>query len=149
MADKPKAAEAKVKGNSAFTAKNYEEAIRHFTEAISHDATDHVFFSNRSACYASLEQYEKALQDGAECVKLKPDWSKGYARKGLAEFFLERLEDAAETYKAGLKLAPEDAGLKEGLQKVMDAKYEVPGSGSRRSRGGAEGEELLFDKFDA
>ncbi|CAK9074980.1 unnamed protein product [Durusdinium trenchii] len=118
MVDKAKAAEAKAKGNTEFQAKNFKEAIKHFTEAIKHDPTDHVFFSNRSACYASLEDYDKALEDGRECVRLKPDWPKGYTRKGLAEFFLQKYDDAAETYKAGLKLAPEDATLKEGLKKA-------------------------------
>ena len=120
---------AKAKGNAALSAKDYQEAIIHFTEAITHDPTNHVLFSNRSACYSSLEQYEKALEDGAECVKLKPDWAKGYTRKGLAQLFLKKYDDAVATYKAGLRLAPEEPTLKEGLQKVMDAKYEVPGVG--------------------
>lgn len=144
MADKAKAAEAKKKGNDEFQAKNFKEAIKHFTEAIKHDPSDHVFFSNRSACYASLENYDKALEDGAECVRLKPDWPKGYTRKGLAEYFLQKYDDAAETYKAGLKLAPEDATLKEGLKKAMDAKYDVPGAGvGGNGNGGGGG--LQFD----
>lgn len=145
MTDKEKAAEAKAKGNAAFQAKNYEEAIKHFTEAIGHDATDHVFFSNRSACCASLGKYEKAYEDGKECVRLKPDWPKGYTRKGLAEFFLGKYDDAAETYQAGLKLAPEDATLKEGLKKAMDAKYDVPGAGAGAGGGGAGGGGPMFD----
>ncbi|CAJ1328321.1 unnamed protein product [Effrenium voratum] len=143
MADKAKAAEAKAKGNAEFQAKNYKEAIKHFTEAIKHDPSDHVFFSNRSACYASLEQYDKALEDGTECVRLKPDWAKGYTRKGLAEYFLSKYDNAADTYKAGLKLAPEDATLKEGLKKAMDAKYEVPGAGAGAGGGGGGG--MQFD----
>mmetsp|Transcript_2569 Transcript_2569/g.3980 ORF Transcript_2569/g.3980 Transcript_2569/m.3980 type:complete len:618 (+) Transcript_2569:99-1952(+) len=145
------AAEAKAKGNTAFSAKRYDEAIQHFTEAIKHDATDHVFFSNRSACYASIGKYEEAREDGEQCVKLKPDWHKGYARKGLAEFFLERWDDAAETYKAGLKLAPEDPGLKEGLQKAMDAKYDVAGARPakrQRTGGGAPPGSTMLGDFD-
>mmetsp|Transcript_149287 Transcript_149287/g.371787 ORF Transcript_149287/g.371787 Transcript_149287/m.371787 type:complete len:588 (+) Transcript_149287:96-1859(+) len=145
MPDKEKAAAAKAKGNAAFQAKNFKEAIEHFTEAIGHDPTDHVFFSNRSACFASLEKYEDALKDGSECVKLKPDWPKGYTRKGLAEYFLLKYDDAIETYKAGLKLAPEDATLKEGLTKASDAKYEVPGAGPGGGAGGGGG---MFGKFD-
>mmetsp|Transcript_145043 Transcript_145043/g.251844 ORF Transcript_145043/g.251844 Transcript_145043/m.251844 type:complete len:615 (-) Transcript_145043:66-1910(-) len=144
MTEKEKAAEAKKKGNDAFTAKNYKEAIKHFTEAISHDPNDHVFYSNRSACYASLEDYEKALSDGEKCVELKPDWHKGYARRGLAEFFLERYDTAAETYQAGLKLAPEDQALKEGLRKAMDAKYDVPGARQPRA-----GERINMADFNA
>lgn len=144
MADKEKASAAKAKGNAAFKANQFEEAIKHFTEAISHDSSDHVFFSNRSACYASLEQYDKALEDGTQCVKLKPDWAKGFTRKGLAEYFLKKYDDAVDTYKAGLKLAPDDATLKEGLQKASDAKYDLPGAGA----GGGGGGGGLFGNFD-
>jgi len=139
MAEKQKAAIAKAKGNSAFQEKKFEEAIKHFTEAISHDDTDHVFFSNRSACYASIEKYEEALEDGTKCVSIKPDWPKGYTRKGLAEYFLQKYDDALETYKTGLKLSPEDATLKEGLKKASDAKYEVPGARPGGGSGGAGG----------
>jgi len=153
MADnKAKALEAKAKGNAAFSAQSFDEAIKHFTEAIGHDPTDHVFFSNRSACFASLEKFEKALEDGKECVKLKPDWPKGYTRKGLAEFFLEKYDDSADTYKAGLKLSPEDAGMKEGLKKAMDAKYNVAGSGVQQpskggggGKGGGKGGQMTLD----
>lgn len=143
MTDKDKAQEAKAKGNTEFSAKNYQAAIEHFTEAIKHDPSDHVFFSNRSACYASLEQYDKALADGAECVRLKPDWPKGYTRKAHAEFFLKKFDDAIDSYKAGLKLAPDDAALKEGLKKCTDAKYDLPGSGP-----GSGGAANPFGKFD-
>jgi len=148
MADKAKAGEAKAKGNEAFKAQNFKEAIEHFTEAIKHDPSDHVFFSNRSACFASLEQYEKAYEDGAQCVTLKPEWPKGYTRKGLAEFFLKKYDDSAETYKAGLKLAPEDAAMKEGLSKAMDAKYELPGSGVQAPAGGGRGGMPGMPAFD-
>jgi hypothetical protein len=51
-------------------------AIKEFTTAIENDPTDHVFFSNRSASYASLKQYEEALKDAEKCVELKGDWAK-------------------------------------------------------------------------
>ena len=76
MTDKEFALATKAKGIAAFSAENYQEAIIHFTEAITHDPMDYVLFCNRSACYDSLEQYEKALEDGIECVKLKPEWTK-------------------------------------------------------------------------
>jgi STIP1 homology and U-box containing protein 1 len=44
---KEKAAEHKALGNKDFQAKNFESAIKHFTNAIEEDDSDHVFFSNR------------------------------------------------------------------------------------------------------
>jgi stress-induced-phosphoprotein 1 len=46
------AVELKNQGNTAFAAAQYEEAARLFSEAIALDATNHIFFSNRSASYA-------------------------------------------------------------------------------------------------
>ena len=44
---KAAAAEAKNKGNAAFSAGQFNEAVTHFTAAIAADPTDHIFFSNR------------------------------------------------------------------------------------------------------
>ena len=48
--------EAKAKGNAAFQAQNYEEAIKHFTDGIELAPTNHVLYSNRSACTALTQQ---------------------------------------------------------------------------------------------
>lgn len=116
------AARAKAKGNAAFQAQNYEESVLHFTEGIQHNPSDIVLYSNRSASYVHLDDYTNALKDGEKCVSLNPEWARGYARKGLAEFHLCQYDKAAATYKAGLDLAPSDPLLVEGLKEVKNAK---------------------------
>eukprot|EP00775_Hariotina_reticulata_P012626 gene12626-12756_t len=91
----------KAKGNAAFSAGSYEEAIKHFSEAIELDPTNHVLYSNRSAAEASLKHYTKALKDARKCVELKPDWAKGYSRLGAAYYGLEEWEDAIKAYEDG------------------------------------------------
>jgi len=49
--------EFKTKGNAAFADKNYDEAIGFFTEGIDVDPSNHVLYSNRSACYAGQQVY--------------------------------------------------------------------------------------------
>lgn len=110
--------EFKNKGNEAFTLKNYNEAISHFSKAIDLDPSNHVLYSNRSGCYAALHQYDKALKDAEKCIKLKPDWPKGYSRRGLAEFNLNRIDDAIVTYKKGLEFDPTNVALQEGLKQA-------------------------------
>jgi stress-induced-phosphoprotein 1 len=55
-----------------------------FSQAIELDPSNHVLYSNRSGAYASLKDYTKALEDANKVVEIKPDWSKGWGRKGTA-----------------------------------------------------------------
>ncbi|KAF9192104.1 Hsp90 cochaperone [Haplosporangium sp. Z 11] len=113
--------EFKAQGNKAFLAKDYPTAITHFSKAIELDPTNHVLYSNRSACYASQKNYEKALEDGEKTVELKSDWAKGYGRKAAALFGLGRYPDANDVYEAGLKIEPTNAQLQKGLQETQQA----------------------------
>lgn len=107
--------EAKAKGNAAFSAGRFEEAIRYFSEAVDLAPTNHVLYSNRSAAYASLHRYAEALADGRKTVEIKPDWSKGYSRLGAAHLGLGNHEEAIAAYQKGLDLDPSNEALKSGL----------------------------------
>lgn len=125
MSAKEQAAAAKARGNAAFTAKKWEEAVKEFTAAIELDPTDHVFFSNRSGAYASMNLYTKALADAESCIKIKPDWAKGYSRKGLAAFNLEDLPTAKAAYEKGLQLEPNNDQCKEGMSQIANAEKQA------------------------
>uniref|UniRef100_A0A668AJK5 Stress-induced-phosphoprotein 1 n=1 Tax=Myripristis murdjan TaxID=586833 RepID=A0A668AJK5_9TELE len=105
-------------GNKALSAGNIDEAVRCYTEALALDPSNHVLFSNRSAAHAKKGNYESALQDACQTIKIKPDWGKGYSRKAAALEFLGRLEDAKATYLEGLRQEPSNQQLKEGLQNI-------------------------------
>ena len=72
----------------------------------------------RAACYINISQFEKALEDANQCIKLKPAWFRGYQRKGMILMRLNKYEESIEAYKEGLKHNPEDKILKEGLSEV-------------------------------
>ncbi len=48
----------------------------------------------------------------------------GYSRKGSALFKLNRLTEAEKTYQEGLKVDPNNASLKEGLDEVANRQGE-------------------------
>jgi len=82
--------ELKSKGNAALQAENYSEAIDFYTQAIAVDPSNHILYSNRSAAYAKVGKFSESLKDAEQTVSLKPDWPKGYSRKGAALELLER-----------------------------------------------------------
>ena len=128
MSAKELAQAAKAKGNAAFSAGKYDEAVQHFSEAITHDPTDAIFYSNRSGAYASLNQSQAALDDADKCIELNPAFVKGYSRKGHALHSLQKYSEAKEAYEAGLKVDANNAALKEGLEEATRALSSPPPS---------------------
>jgi stress-induced-phosphoprotein 1 len=120
MADKEAAAAAKAKGNAALSAKNFEEAVAAYTEAIGHDGTDKVFYSNRSAAYASMGKWEEALADGQKCVELEPSFAKGYGRAGAALHGQGKYQEAVDIYSKGLEVDSGNAMLNQGLAAAQE-----------------------------
>lgn len=109
------------KGNAAFSAGKFDEAVTHFTDAIAVDPQNHVLYSNRSAAYASQQKFQEALEDAEKVVELKPDWPKGHSRLGAALHGLRRMKDAVAAYEAGLKLDPSNEQMKQGLEEAKAA----------------------------
>ena len=48
-------ADAKAKGNEFFKQKNYEEAVKCYSEAIEANPKDHTIYGNRSASYSNMK----------------------------------------------------------------------------------------------
>ena len=99
------AQDAKERGNEAYQKKDYVEAIRSFSEAITLQPGNHVLYSNRSAAYlAQGESKSKALHDAEKCVGSAPEWAKGYARLGASQHGLGRFADAQKSYLKAMDL---------------------------------------------
>ncbi|VFR01952.1 unnamed protein product [Cuscuta campestris] len=120
------AEEAKAKGNAAYAAGNFTEAIKHFTEAIDFAPTNHILYSNRSAAYASLNEFSDALADAQKTVVLKPDWSKGYSRLGAAHLGLHQRDESIDAYRKGLDIDPDNEALKHGLAEALYSQAAQP-----------------------
>ncbi|KAK3726129.1 Hsp90 cochaperone [Vermiconidia calcicola] len=111
----------KAEGNKLFSAKDFDGAVEKFTQAIELEPQNHVLFSNRSGAYASLKNYDKALEDANSTTDLKPDWAKGWGRKGTALHGVGNLVDATDAFETALRLDPNNAQAKSGLDSVKRA----------------------------
>ena len=80
----------------------------------------HLLYGNRSICYLKIDDLDAALKDADECVRLKPDWSTAYSRRGDALQMQGEYEMARQAYLAGLKHNPTNSNLQTAV-KQMDA----------------------------
>ena len=71
------------RGNAYFVAKEYARAAGCYTDALALDSHNATIYSNRSACYTRLGQFKSAVADAQQCIRLQPEWPKGYYRLAL------------------------------------------------------------------
>ncbi|KAE9007998.1 hypothetical protein PF005_g7587 [Phytophthora fragariae] len=136
----------KAEGNRLLAAQQFQEAVEMYTRALELDPDNAVYYSNRSAAYLAMgDARGKALKDAEKCIELKPDWWKGYSRKGAAEHALLRLDAARATYNEGLKLEPDNASLLRAAEEAYAAGQEH----SRRLREQTKQQEKLRKEAEA
>ncbi|EMG47285.1 TOM71 Protein TOM71 [Candida maltosa Xu316] len=87
------AMQLKEDGNNEFKNKEYKRAIEFYTAALELKE-DPIYYSNRSACYAALEDHKNVIKDTTEAIKLKPDYTKCILRRATSYEVLEEYEDA-------------------------------------------------------
>jgi tetratricopeptide (TPR) repeat protein len=152
-AAKASAVAAKSRGNQCFKQQDWQAAVAAFTEGLEFDDCNEVLYSNRSAGYSKLEQYEEAVRDAEKCIELKPEWAKGYGRRADALFSLQRYEEARESYLRGLQFDALNAKYKSNVgacdKALMDGvtPYDKAKDSSQKGKPSKEAiEELLYGK---
>jgi small glutamine-rich tetratricopeptide repeat-containing protein alpha len=162
--DKAEAEKLKAKGNQLMTSKKYDEAIAMYDQAVAHDPTNPVYFSNRAAAHASKGDHLSAIGDAEEAISLDPNFVKAYSRLGYvnklgfrepstnllysftrshAQYSLGDFEAAASAFERGLKLEPTNANLKGGLENAKarlaaeSSSLSTPDSSSRSAPTGS------------
>ena len=78
------AVELRNEGNKLFQRGEVEASIQRYSEAYKMAENDHLLTSNRSHAYFKKGDYVAALEDAQRTIELRPDWGKGYFRKGMA-----------------------------------------------------------------
>lgn len=74
--------------------------------------------SNRCAALIKIAKLQKALQDADKCIELRPEWEKGYFRKGCTLEAMNDLPSALDVYKSGMKCAPDSKEISSKVQRL-------------------------------
>ncbi|KAF8506882.1 putative stress-induced protein STI1 [Russula emetica] len=114
--DKDAAEKYKQKGNAFMTGKQYDKAIEAYTEATKLDPSNPVYYSNRAAAHSCKGDHLTAAIDAEKVLEIDPKFTKGYSRLGHARYSIGDYAAAADAYRRGLELEPNNAAMQDGLR---------------------------------
>lgn len=133
--NKANAEQLKAEGNNLMKAEKYKEALECYTQAVSLDGSNAVYYCNRAAAYNHLGNYKAAIDDCDTALKIDPSYSKAYGRKGLAHTQLKQYKEAKICYENAVKLEPDKESHQTNLR-IAEEKLREANLGSQEdSRG--------------
>lgn len=111
-------------GNECFKSKQYKQAAQYYTQGLEVNCEDAslnmALHLNRAACELELKNYRRCIEDCKKVLMVDAANAKACYRSGRAFFAVDRLDEAKEILKYGLTQDPENAPMKEVLQKVVN-----------------------------
>uniref|UniRef100_A0A9J8CET4 Serine/threonine-protein phosphatase n=1 Tax=Cyprinus carpio carpio TaxID=630221 RepID=A0A9J8CET4_CYPCA len=98
----------------AFTTQNkdYENAIKYYTEALELNPSNAIYYSNRSLAYLRTECYGYALVDATRALELDKNYIKGYYRRATSNMALGKFKAALKDYETVVRVRPNDKDAK-------------------------------------
>ncbi|KAJ2892434.1 Hsp90 cochaperone [Coemansia aciculifera] len=106
---KAQASEAKDKGNAAYKARQFDEALVQYGKAIELDATDITFWNNKSAVYFEMGKYDECIETAEQAIEVGREYradykhiAKAMGRIGTAYSKKDDLDKAIEFYNRSL-----------------------------------------------
>ncbi|CAG9806579.1 unnamed protein product [Chironomus riparius] len=112
----------KERGNEAYKAKDYDEAIKEYTQSINVKKTA-AALNNRALVYLILKNYIRVISDTNECLQIEPNNIKALLRKAQAFLGKEMTIQAYETFDKVLQI---DSTNQTAQQEIIKLQSKMP-----------------------
>ncbi|KAI3361487.1 hypothetical protein L3Q82_013639 [Scortum barcoo] len=107
----------KDKGNEAFRAHDYEEAVTYYSRSLSIIPTV-VAYNNRAQAEINLKHWHNAMRDCQRVLELEPGNIKGLLRRATVSNHMGNFQMAAEGLKMVLREEPQNAAASQLLSEI-------------------------------
>lgn len=88
----------RLKGNEAMKSKDYSDAITAYSKSIEIFPDEAATYSNRAMAYINQKEYARAIDDANVCIKIDPEYIKGYYRRGKSYKALHKYDLAIRDF---------------------------------------------------
>lgn len=113
-------------GIQQYEQKDFDGAIRSFSECIRLNPNEGHCFKNRGIVYNQMKNVDSAIADFTQAIKLNPQDSVAYRQRGNIYYFSKKYTEAEADLRAALKINPDDENAQRGLRLVTIDKL-LPG----------------------
>jgi tetratricopeptide (TPR) repeat protein len=96
------------KGETYLDNKQYEEAIKEFSDAIGQDPNCKEAYCNRAYALAQLEEYKEAIEDCNKAIKVDPSFKDAYFNRACAYGWLGNQKKAIDDCTKAIDLGYKD-----------------------------------------
>ncbi|KAG7217598.1 hypothetical protein INR49_021284, partial [Caranx melampygus] len=135
----------KEKANKYFKEKDYENAIKYYTEALELNPSNAIYFSNRSLAYLRTECYGYALADATKALEIDKNYIKGYYRRATSNMALGKFKAALKDYETVVRVRPND---KDARMKYQECNKIVKQKAFERAIASDEIKKSVVDSLD-
>lgn len=116
----------KEEGNNAFKARDYRKAIELWTATLEIDPdnkdVNSKVLQNRAQAYINLKEYDNAIRDCTEALRIDPSYLKAQKVRAKAYGASGNWEEAVKEYKAVAEANPGEKGIQEDIR---NAEFEL------------------------
>jgi tetratricopeptide (TPR) repeat protein len=106
--EKKKLAEnEKLKGNELMKTKEFDQAIKLYTQSIKYDPNEPTTYCNRALAYSKVKQYDNAISDCTKAIAIKDDYTKAYYRRAVCYMEMNKFKEAFTDLLMVLKDTPD------------------------------------------
>ncbi|XP_035672566.1 dnaJ homolog subfamily C member 7-like [Branchiostoma floridae] len=120
MAARRKAMMAVKMANTFMNCKNYEKALKHWTDAVEACPTCPDYLAGRAGCNIMLGKYEDAIMDAVQATDFAPDCIDAYCSHGECLLALGRPKEATAVYTKAQMLEPKNQAISSDLRVAKD-----------------------------
>lgn len=131
------AEELKQRGNEAYAAKRYEDALVLYERALEANPDSFVYHNNCAAAYHELKKYDKAIESARKSIAIR-DNAKAHLRIGSALWAQRKYTEARGEFEHALGLEPGNASATDSiakLQRILQPQSAPRGAASPNSAG--------------
>ncbi|CAG8487256.1 1739_t:CDS:2 [Cetraspora pellucida] len=108
----------RLQGNELYKKQKYNESLEKYLKAFEMNPNDLLVNSNCAQVYLKLGKLDEALEHAETCIRLDPQWAKGYYRKGCILLEKNKFHNSISAFRLAKHYGAQESDLEKKIEYV-------------------------------